>query len=120
MRVDKFLWCVRKYKTRSLASEEIKRERVYVNNEIVKASRELKTGDILSLKKEGITYTFKVLDFPKSRVGAKLVSDYVEETTSAEELEKKEFMQLMEKMNRRKGTGRPTKKERRDLDNLWD
>ncbi len=120
MRVDKFLWCVRKYKTRSLASAEVKRERVLVNGELAKASREVKTGDELHLKKEGITYSYKVLDFPKSRVGAKLVDQYVQDITPEAELEKKEFMQLMDKMNRRKGTGRPTKKERRDLDNLLD
>lgn len=118
MRVDKFLWCVRKYKTRSLASTEVKKERVLINGELIKASREVKVGDEISLKKESITYSYKVLDFPKSRVGAKLVDQFVVETTSEKELEKKAFIQLMEKYNRKKGTGRPTKKERRDLDEL--
>jgi ribosome-associated heat shock protein Hsp15 len=120
MRIDKYLWCIRKYKTRTLASEEVKKERVLLNDELVKASREVKEGDVLTLKKEGINFTYKVLDFPKSRVGAKLVDQYVKDITAASELEKQRFIGMMKKLNRRKGTGRPTKKERRDIDNLLD
>lgn len=113
------MWCVRKYKTRSLAADEVKKERVLVNGELAKASREVKVGDEISLKREGISYSFRVLDFPKSRVGAKLVEEYIKDTTSTEELEKREFIGMMKKMNRQKGTGRPTKKDRRDLDDLF-
>ncbi len=120
MRIDKYLWCVRKYKTRSLASEEVRKERVLVNGDIVKASRDAKVGDVLTLKREGIAYTYKVLGFPKSRVGAKLVDEYVKDLTAPEELEKLNFINMMKKLDRRKGTGRPTKKERRDLDDLID
>jgi ribosome-associated heat shock protein Hsp15 len=118
MRIDKYLWCVRKYKTRSKATEAIRKAKVAVNDEPAKASRELKTGDELSFKRDGVEYRLKVLDFPKSRVGAKLVNDFCEDITSHEELEKKDFIQMMHKLNRPRGTGRPTKKERRDLDDF--
>ena len=76
MRLDKFLWCVRKYKTRSLATEAVRKERVRVNAEVAKPSRNVKTGDEVSYKKDGITFQLKVKDLPKSRLGAKLVDDY--------------------------------------------
>lgn len=120
MRIDKFLWCVRKYKTRSLSADEIRKDKVKVNGEVVKASREIKTGDEIEYRKDGILYSLKVKDIPKSRLGAKLVDDYIVDTTASAEIEKKEFIQLMRKMDRRKGTGRPTKKERRDLDDFKD
>lgn len=120
MRVDKFLWSVRKYKTRSLATKEIRKDKVAVNGEEVKPSREVKVGDAITYRKEGIEYSLKVLDLPKSRVGAKLVPDFITETTSSEELEKRDFMRMMQSLNRRKGTGRPTKKDRRDLDDFID
>lgn len=116
MRVDKYLWCVRKFKTRGLSSEAIKKERVLVNDEIVKSSRLIKIGDELSLLREGINYRFKIIDIPKSRLGAKLVENYVEDITDSEQLEKAEFIKMMKTLNRKRGTGRPTKKERRDLD----
>lgn len=118
MRLDKFLWCVRKYKTRSIATEAIRKERVSVNGELAKPSRTVKPGDEVAFKKEGITFMLKVKDLPKSRLGAKLVDNYIEDTTSAEELEKQEFMRMMQNFNRQRGTGRPTKKERRDLDDF--
>lgn len=118
MRIDKFLWSVRKYKTRSIATDEIRKNKVSVNGELVKPSREVKIGEEIHYRKEGIEYALKVKDLPKSRVGAKLVEEYIIETTSEEELNKKEFIQLMRNMGRQKGTGRPTKKERRDLDDF--
>jgi ribosome-associated heat shock protein Hsp15 len=118
MRIDKFLWCVRKYKTRSLATQQIKKDRVQINAEDVKPSREVKPQDRISYKKQGVLYELEVLDIPKSRVGAKLVPDFIKDTTAAEELEKQEFINLMHKMNRPRGTGRPTKKDRRDLDDF--
>ncbi len=118
MRVDKFLWCVRKYKTRSLASEAVKLNKVSVNNEVVKPSRIIKINDEIQFKKEGITYAIAVTALPKSRLGAKLVPDYIKDITSQEELDKRDFMQMMQNFNRDKGTGRPTKKERRDLDDF--
>ncbi len=109
---------MRKFKTRSLAAEAVKKEQVWINRAPVKPAREAKVNDEISLKREGITYRYKVLAFPKARVGAKLVEQYVTETTEQSELDKKDFIGLMKKMNRKKGTGRPTKKERRDLDDL--
>lgn len=120
MRIDKFLWSVRKYKTRSIATDEIRKDKVTLNDEAAKPSREVKPGDQINYRKEGITYGLKVLDIPKSRVGAKLVADYIVETTSEEELNKKEFIQMMRSLDRKKGSGRPTKKERRDLDDFQD
>lgn len=120
MRVDKFLWCVRKYKTRSQATDAIKKSRVKVNEEVVKASREVKIGDRISFRKESIDYQLEVVDLPKSRVGAKLVPDYIKDKTPDEELEKKDFIAMMHKLNRPRGTGRPTKKERRDLSDFMD
>lgn len=118
MRLDKFLWCVRKYKTRSLATEMVKKDRVTINGEDAKPSREVKQGDLIEYKKDGIMYALKVKGFPKSRVNAKLVENFVEDRTSDEELEKKEFINMMKGYNREKGMGRPTKKERRDLDDF--
>lgn len=120
MRLDKFLWSVRKYKTRSKSAEAIKKERVSVNDEAAKASREIHEGDRISFSREGITYTLLVKDLPPSRVGAKLVSNYIEDQTDASELDKKEFISMMRTFNRQRGTGRPTKKERRDLDDFQD
>ena len=120
MRIDKFLWAVRKYKTRSLATDEIKKGAVKIGEEIVKPSREVKAGDEIEFRKEAIHYKIKVLDFPKSRVGAKLVEQYIVDITLQEELDKNEFIGMMRGLNRRKGMGRPTKKERRDLDDFKD
>lgn len=118
MRIDKFLWAVRKYKTRTLASEQVKKERVLVNGEKVKPSREVKKSDQISYHKNGVYYRLKVLDFPKSRVGAPLVDNFIRDTTTEEELAKAEFLKMAHKLNRPKGQGRPTKKERRDLDDF--
>lgn len=120
MRLDKYLWCVRKYKTRSQASEAIKKSRVKVNDETVKASREVKIGDKLSYKKEGVEYSIEVLEIPKSRVGAKLVPDLIRDITPPEEMEKQDFINMMHKLTRPRGTGRPTKKDRRDLGDFMD
>jgi len=120
MRIDKFLWCVRKYKTRSLASEALRKDRVTVNGERVKASREVRTGDKIGFRKDSIEFGIKVLDVPKSRLGAKLVPDYISDITSPEELEKQRLIGLMHKLSRPKGTGRPTKKEMRDLNDFMD
>ncbi|NVK28158.1 MAG: RNA-binding S4 domain-containing protein [Flavobacteriia bacterium] len=118
MRIDKYLWCVRLFKTRSLASNEVKNERVLMDEEPVKSSRELKVGDEFTVKYHGYSRSFKVLDIPKSRIGAKLVPDLLEETTPADEIDKQEFLRMARSLQRDRGTGRPTKRERRDLDKL--
>ena len=120
MRIDKFLWCFRKYKTRSLASDALKKNRVSVNDELVKASREVKVGDKVSYRKDSVIFSLEVLAIPKSRVGAKLVPDLIRDITPKEELEKQNFIQMMHKLSRPRGTGRPTKKERRDLEDFID
>ena len=117
MRIDKFLWCVRLFKTRSLATEAVNSERIRLSEEIVKASKEVKKGDEISVKTPPIWRTYKVLEFPKSRVGAKLVEEYIAETTSEFDLEELEKVRLVQRQNREAGLyGRPTKRNRRDLD----
>ncbi len=118
MRIDKYIWCVRLIKSRSLAAEECKLNKVHIDGAAVKASREVKEGTKFTYKREGIEYQYQVKALPKSRVGAPLVADYVTDITPPVELEKKEFIQLAKSFQRKKGLGRPTKKDRRDLDGL--
>jgi ribosome-associated heat shock protein Hsp15 len=118
MRIDKYLWCVRLLKTRSLATEQVKTKKVLLDGEIVKASREVKEGQKITLKRHGYDQEYKILSWPKSRVGAKLVELHLKEITSEENLQKKEFLELAKNYTRKKGEGRPTKKERRDWDDL--
>ncbi len=120
MRVDKFLWCVRYYKTRSIATEACKQGKVRVNDALVKPSREVYATDKLTVRKNQINYSLEVLDLPKSRVGAKLVNLYINDITPAEELEKRELLKYSQDYYRKKGTGRPTKKDRRELDDWFD
>lgn len=116
MRIDKYLWCIRIYKTRSLAASQCKLNKVWVNDELIKPSRELKIGDVLRVRKGPIHFSFQVIAFPRARVGAKLVSDHAKDITTADELKKLELIKLQFKNDRQRGLGRPTKKERRDLD----
>ena len=118
MRIDKYLWCVRLFKTRGLAAESVRGERVLIDDIAVKASREVKPGDAFVLKRHGYEQHFVIKGLPKARVGAKLVADYLLDETPQAELDKREFLQMAKGMSRQKGTGRPTKKERRDLDDL--
>ncbi len=118
MRIDKFLWCIRVYKTRAVAAQNVRSDKILIDDAVVKTSREVKPGDEITVKRHGFFQTFKVVSVPKSRVAAKLVADYVTETTSKDELDKREFLQMARNMSRQKGLGRPTKKDRRDLDEL--
>ncbi len=118
MRIDKFIWNVRIYKTRSKATAACKKSRVMINGDPVKPSREIQEGDIFEVRKKAVVYRFKVKKLLKNRVGAKLVENYIEDITPEEELLKLELEKLMPTFKRRKGEGRPTKKERRDLDKL--
>ena len=117
VRMDKWLWSVRVFKTRNQATEACKKGRVFVNNQIVKPSKEVHPGEIILVRKLPVIYTFKVLGIPANRVSAKIVNDYVEDLTSIEELEKLKINESLF-IKRDRGTGRPTKKERRVLDNL--
>ena len=116
MRIDKFLWCVRFYKTRSIAADEIKKNRVSVANSVVKSSKEIKPGDVIKIRKNQIDYQIKVLDIPKSRLGAKLVPLHIEDKTDKEQYEILKLRKLTQDYYRGKGEGRPTKKDRRDMD----
>jgi len=115
-RIDKYLWAIRVYKTRSISSSEIKKGRVSINNKQVKASFNVKVKDILEVKKDGIVYSYKVLELLEKRVGAKLVADYVLNITSEEELEKKKQLQLIHQSHRASlQDGKSSKKDKRDL-----
>ncbi|MGC4130638.1 MAG: RNA-binding S4 domain-containing protein [Bergeyella sp.] len=116
MRIDKFLWSVRFYKTRSIAADEIKKNRVYIGESPVKSSKEVKQGDEIRIRKNQIDYKIKVLDVPKSRVGAKLVADYVKDITDPHQYEILKLRKSTQDYYRIKGEGRPTKKDRRDMD----
>ncbi|MDY0253634.1 MAG: RNA-binding S4 domain-containing protein [Tenuifilaceae bacterium] len=119
-RVDKWLWTVRIFKTRSIATDECKKGRVKVNDAEAKPSKEVKAGDVITVRKPPVVYSYVVKDIPKNRVGAKLVHDYLENTTPEDELAKLEPGFIAFQGNRPRGTGRPTKKERRTLDNIRD
>jgi ribosome-associated heat shock protein Hsp15 len=120
MRVDKYLWCIRVFKTRTIAANQCKNEKVWVNGELIKASRELKLGDVVQVRKGPIHFRYEVLNFPKARLGAKLVMDYMKECTQSSELEKLEQLKLQQKAMPYFGIGRPTKKDRRMLDDFLD
>ena len=117
-RIDKWLWAARIFKTRTIAADACKKGRVTINSAQVKASRMIKPGDVIEVRKSPITYSFKVLQAIEKRVGAKLVKDVLEDVTPREQYEILELSKISGFIDRAKGTGRPTKKERRDLDNF--
>ena len=120
IRLDKYLWAVRIFKTRSDAADAIRQNRVMVNNAYAKPSREVKIGDMISVRRERVTYSYKVLDLVSSRQGAKNVPQYCLNCTPQEELAKLNVPHETIFVFRARGTGRPTKKERRDIDALMD
>lgn len=120
VRIDKWLFAVRLYKTRSLASEECRKGKVTIGGMNVKPSRELKIGETIQLRRPPITRSYKVLALTENRMAAKLVPEFAIETTPASELEILEMQKNMSVYNRERGSGRPTKKERRDLDDFFD
>jgi ribosome-associated heat shock protein Hsp15 len=116
IRIDKFLWSVRLYKTRSKATEACKAGKVRVNEQVVRAAKAVSVGDVFSLRKGPVTYSYKILELLNSRVGAKLVDQYIKNNTLKEELEKLEILKLSYTRWRERGAGRPTKKDRREID----
>lgn len=116
MRIDKYLWCVRYYKTRSQATQACKKGHISVNGDKVKPSREVYPTDEIIVRKNQIDYRIEVLDTPKSRVGAKLTNIYVVDKTPKEEFKAQEALKYSKDYYRKKGTGRPTKKDRREID----
>lgn len=120
MRIDKYLWCIRYFKTRSIATRACKKGTVRVNNEIIKPSRDVYPGDSIVVRKNQINYSLTVMDLPESRLGAKLVDIYRKDTTTKEALDRKELLQNSKSYYRKKGVGRPTKKDRRDIEDFTD
>jgi ribosome-associated heat shock protein Hsp15 len=120
IRIDKFLWSVRIYKTRSIASEECRKGRIIIGNIQVKPSRIVLKEEIITVKKPPVIFAYRVIEPIENRVGAKLVEKYIEDLTPDEEKAKLDFKQAGGVIYRDKGTGRPTKKERRLIDRIKD
>ncbi|MDA9002179.1 S4 domain-containing protein [Flavobacteriaceae bacterium] len=116
MRIDKYLWCVRYYKTRNIATTACKKGHVRVNNDVVKPGRNIYPMDKIGVRINQINYQLVVQDIPKSRVGAKLVDIYRTDTTPKSEFESQELLKYSKDYYREKGEGRPTKKDRREID----
>ncbi|MCC8072284.1 MAG: RNA-binding S4 domain-containing protein [Bacteroidales bacterium] len=128
LRIDKWLWAVRIFKTRTIATEACKRGRVTIAGMGVKPSRPIKVGDVIEVRKPPVTYSFRVKALTANRLGAKLVPDYMENITPQSQLDLLEVVKISGFIDRRKGLGRPTKREGRELnrfteeamDNGWD
>lgn len=120
VRVDKWLWAVRVFKTRSIASDACKKGRVMIGGVSLKPSRNIRVGDVVQVKKAPITYSFKVVALAEKRMGAKLVPEYMENVTSPDQYEILEMNKLSGFIDRQRGLGRPTKKDRRDLEEFTD
>ncbi|MEL6917176.1 MAG: RNA-binding S4 domain-containing protein [Bacteroidota bacterium] len=120
MRIDKYLWCTRYFKTRNMGTEACKKGHVKINGAVVKPSREVYPMDKIMVRKNQINYELTVLDIPESRVGAKLTAMYRKDTTPKEAFENAELLKHAKDHYRKKGTGRPTKKDRRDMDDYID
>ena len=118
MRIDKYLWCVRFYKTRNKASQACKKGHVFIRGAKVKPSQEVLVGDNIRIRKNQISFEIKVIDIPDSRVAAKLVFQFYMDQTPKENLEHVEKLRYAQKHYRKKGLGRPTKKDRRELDDF--
>jgi len=116
MRIDKYLWCVRYYKTRNMVTEACKKNHITVNGNVAKPSKEVFPTDKITFRKDQITQIITVLDIPDNRVSAKLVDIYRRNDTPAEAYQHLELLKLSKEHYRKNGTGRPTKKDRRDID----
>jgi ribosome-associated heat shock protein Hsp15 len=116
MRIDKYLWCTRYFKTRSIATEACKKGHIKMNGNSVKPSKEVYMGEKIVVRKNQILYELEVLDIPPSRVGAKLVDLYRKDSTPKEAFDNQELLKASKDYYRKKGIGRPTKKDRRDLE----
>ena len=120
VRIDKYLWSIRVYKTRSEATDACKGGKVRVNGADIKPSKAVKPGDVIVARKGAVAYTYKVLELIDKRQGAKLVPRYAENQTPEEELAKLRAPVETFFLKRDRGAGRPTKKDRRQMDSLWD
>lgn len=119
-RIDKWLWAARIFKTRSIAADACKNGRVTINGTNVKPSHTIKVGEIINVKKPPITYSFEVLQTIEKRVGAKLIPEVYKNVTDAKQYELLEMSRISGFVDRARGTGRPTKKDRRQLDAFVD
>ncbi len=120
VRIDKWMWAVRIFKTRTIAVEACKKNRVMINGVNVKPSRMLKAGEIVQVRKPPITYSFKALALTERRMGAKLVPEYLENVTTPDQYEILEMNRISGFVDRARGMGRPTKKDRRELEQFTD
>ena len=120
VRIDKWLWAVRLFKTRSIAIEACKKGRITIKGVTVKPSRMIKIGDVIEVRRPPVTYSFEVLNLSENRMGAKLVPDFMKDVTPASQLEILEMSKVSGFVDRARGTGRPTKKDRRDLEQFTD
>lgn len=118
-RIDKWMWAARIFKTRTIAAEACKKGRISINGSQVKPARMVKPGDVVQVRKPPVTYSFKVLQAIEKRVGAKLVPEIMENVTTPDQYELLEMSKISGFVDRARGTGRPTKKERRDLDEFF-
>lgn len=118
-RIDKWLWAARIFKTRTIAAEACKKGRISINGAQVKPARMIKAGDTIQVRKPPVTYSFKVLQAIEKRVGAKLVPEVMENVTTPDQYELLEMNRISGFIDRARGTGRPTKKDRRDLDDFF-
>lgn len=117
-RIDKWMWAVRIFKTRTIAAEACKKGRISINGALAKAARTIKPGDVIQVRKPPVTYSFKVLQTIEKRVRAKLVPEMMENITTPDQYELLEMSKVSGFINRAKGTGRPTKKDRRELEDF--
>ena len=117
-RIDKWMWAVRIFKTRTIAAEACKKGRISINGALAKAARTIKPGDVIQVRKPPVTYSFKVLQTIEKRVGAKLVPEMMENITTPDQYKLLEMSKVSGSINRAKGTGRPTKKDRRELEDF--
>ena len=118
-RIDKYLWAVRLFKTRSLAAKHVKSAKVLIKGEAVKSSKELKIGDQFSVKKNTAIFSYEVINLLEKRVGAKLVPDYLRDITPIEEVEKYKAYQTAQNQYRQTGFGKPSKKDRRNINKFF-
>jgi len=120
VRIDKWMWATRLFKTRTVAADACKKGRVMIKGVNVKPSHMIKIGEVIQVRKPPITFSFKVLALTENRMGAKLVPDYLENVTTPDQYEIMEMNKISGFVNRARGLGRPTKKERRDLEQFTD
>ncbi len=120
VRIDKWLWAVRIFKTRTIAADSCKKGRVIIQDVTVKPSRMIRIGEIIQVRKPPVTFSFKVLDLSDKRMGAKLVPQFMENVTPPDQYEILELNKINGFVDRQRGTGRPTKKDRRELEQFTD